>query len=103
MRMPPLLADFIHARACIPKCEKFLTLPYKMLQDESIAQSFSRPGNPLDNAVSESFFVTYKKEELYCKEFLSYEELAKGIADYIHYYNTERPHKKVRVYCTGRI
>ena len=34
---------------------------YKMLQDESIVQSFSRPGNPLDNAVSESFFATYKK------------------------------------------
>ena len=25
--MPPLLADFIHAGACIPICEKFLTLP----------------------------------------------------------------------------
>ena len=25
--MPLLLADFIHARACIPKCEKFLTRP----------------------------------------------------------------------------
>lgn len=34
---------------------------YRMLQDESIAQSFSRPGNPLDNGVSESFFATYKK------------------------------------------
>lgn len=56
---------------------------YKTLQDEIIAQSFSRPGNPLDNAVSQSFFDTYKKEKL-----------AKGIADYIHYYNTERSHKK---------
>ena len=27
--MPPLLADIIHARACIPICEKFLTLPKK--------------------------------------------------------------------------
>ena len=26
--MPPLLADFIHAGACIPICEKFLTRPY---------------------------------------------------------------------------
>ena len=25
--MPPLLADFIHAGACIPICEKFLTRP----------------------------------------------------------------------------
>ena len=27
MRTPPLLADFIHARSCKPKCEKLLTLP----------------------------------------------------------------------------
>ena len=27
MRMPPLLADLIHARGCKLKCEKFLTLP----------------------------------------------------------------------------
>ena len=25
--MPPLLADFTHARPCKPKCEKYLTLP----------------------------------------------------------------------------
>ena len=25
--MPPLLADFIHARVCKLKCEKFLTVP----------------------------------------------------------------------------
>ena len=28
MRMPPLLADFSHARACKPFCEKYLTLPH---------------------------------------------------------------------------
>ena len=33
--MPPLLADFIHARGCKPICEKSLTLPdikaYKLI------------------------------------------------------------------------
>lgn len=29
MRTSPLPADFIHARACKPICEKYLTLPYK--------------------------------------------------------------------------
>ena len=28
MRMPPLPADSIHARACKLKCEKILTRPY---------------------------------------------------------------------------
>ncbi len=27
MRIPLLLVDFIHGRACRPKCEKFLTRP----------------------------------------------------------------------------
>ena len=27
--MPPLLADFIHARPCKPFCEKYLTLPLR--------------------------------------------------------------------------
>jgi hypothetical protein len=27
LRIPPLLADFSHARACKPFCEKYLTLP----------------------------------------------------------------------------
>ena len=30
--MPPLLADFIHAGACIPICEKFLTRPGRKKQ-----------------------------------------------------------------------
>ena len=29
MRTSPLLADFIHARGCKPKCEKSLTLPFR--------------------------------------------------------------------------
>ena len=29
--MPPLLADFTHARPCIPFCEKYLTLPFDVL------------------------------------------------------------------------
>ena len=28
--MPPLLADFTHARVCKPFCEKFLTLPTRI-------------------------------------------------------------------------
>lgn len=31
--MPPLLADFTHARVCKPFCEKFLTLPDHADQD----------------------------------------------------------------------
>ena len=30
--MPPLLADFSHARACKPFCEKYLTLPLSVIR-----------------------------------------------------------------------
>ena len=33
MRMPPLLADFIHNRVCELKCEKFLTRPLPKVKD----------------------------------------------------------------------
>ena len=36
---------------------------FRLLKSEKITQSVSRPGNPLDNAVAESFFATFKKEE----------------------------------------
>ena len=32
--MPPLLADFTHARPCKPKCEKYLTLPHHTFVSE---------------------------------------------------------------------
>ena len=34
MRIPLLLADFIHARACRPKCEKFLTRPTLIIEND---------------------------------------------------------------------
>ena len=39
--MPPLLADFTHARPCKPFCEKYLTLPRNTLGKEFFAGAFS--------------------------------------------------------------
>ena len=36
MRTSPLLADFIHARACKPICEKYLTLPSELTTFEAL-------------------------------------------------------------------
>ena len=32
MRIPPLLADFTHARVCKAFCEKYLTLPFALFK-----------------------------------------------------------------------
>jgi transposase InsO family protein len=69
---------------------------FRLLKSKDITQSVSRPGTPLDNAVAESFFATFKKEELYHREYHSYEELKKGIDEYVSFYNQVRPHKKLK-------
>jgi transposase InsO family protein len=60
-----------------------------------ITQSMSRKGNCWDNAVAESFFKTIKYECLYRYRFTSSKSLHDCIADYIHWYNTERLHSSL--------
>lgn len=59
------------------------------------AQSMSRKGNCLDNAVMENFFGTLKSECFYLNQFSSLTELRKAIEDYIQYYNNERINLKL--------
>ncbi len=63
------------------------------LKAHNIIASMSRKGNCWDNAVSESFFATLKKELVYRTTFESRSEAMRAIADYIDYfYNTTRLH-----------
>jgi putative transposase len=68
----------------------------KMLRHRQITQSMSRKGNCLDNAAMESFFGTLKSEFFYLNKFSSYEELKKGLSEYIHYYNNDRIKLKLK-------
>ena len=43
----------------------------QLLHERSVVQSFSNSGKPHDNAVAESFFASFKKEELYRKNYTS--------------------------------
>ena len=62
------------------------------LEKHGMVQSLSRPGNPHDNAVIESFFASMKREELYRREYTSEYAFREGIAKYIDFYNNKRPH-----------
>ena len=62
----------------------------KALKDKNVVQSMSRKGNCLDNSAMESFFAVLKTEYFYLQKFASIEELKKGLAKYIRYYNHER-------------
>ena len=65
----------------------------KLLLKHNILQSFSRSGNPYDNGVVESFFSTFKQEEIYRTFYLSVKQLKQRIAEYIDFYNRNRPHR----------
>lgn len=64
----------------------------KCAKSLNITQSFSRASNPYDNSVMESFFKTFKLEELYRKNYRSERDLKDSIAQYIHFYNSQRIH-----------
>ena len=63
------------------------------LSSKGIEHSFSRKGNPYDNACVESFHSLLKKEMIYCKEYHSFKEAQSDIFEYIEsWYNRKRRH-----------
>lgn len=76
----------------------------RLLMDMKVNQSMSRKGNCLDNAPIESFFG-HLKDEMELRACRNIEELAKETADYIDYYNNQRPQwglgKRTPAECRG--
>lgn len=68
----------------------------QLLQANGIRQSFSATGRPHDNAVAETFFATFKKEEAYRREYTSEQSFRKSAEQYIQFYNEVRPHQTLK-------
>ncbi len=68
----------------------------QLLREHGMIQSFSNSGRPHDNAVAESFFASFKKEELYRKNYSSEKEFKQGVDSYIVFYNQQRPHRTLK-------
>lgn len=65
----------------------------KMLEDNGIKSSMSRPGCPYDNSCAESFFATLKKERIYRRNYDTMEEVRQDMFRYIElFYNRKRLH-----------
>jgi transposase InsO family protein len=63
------------------------------LSSNRFLQSMSRKGNCYDNAPMESFFKSFKSEEVYRKTYQTHEEATRAVADYIdRFYNRQRLH-----------
>lgn len=66
--MPPLLADFTHARVCKPFCEKFLTLPDMLVLHSGKHlrnHTTKAAGDPMHNAQVSGGFVSTKRRSLF--------------------------------------
>ncbi len=68
----------------------------QLLEANNVTQSFSASGSPHDNAVVESFFATFKKEEAYRREYTSEQSFRKIAQEFIQFYNEVRPHQTLR-------
>ncbi len=49
-----------------------------ILKANKMVASISRPANPYDNAACESFMKTLKQEEIYCNQYLDFDDLSAG-------------------------
>jgi putative transposase len=72
----------------------------EIAKEQGIRLSMSRTGNCYDNAVTESFFHTFKTEHVYDTHFDTREEARTSIFDYIEvFYNCKRKHSSIN-YCS---
>lgn len=67
----------------------------KLLRDHKVKQSFSASRKPHDNAVAETFFATFKKEEAYRRIYSSEQDYRNSVDRYIEFYNEKRPHRSL--------
>ncbi len=70
-------------------CQEFR----EVVEAHRMVPSMSRPANPYDNAVCESFMKTLKQEEIYCRQYRDLEDLSAHLEEFIeNYYNRQRLH-----------
>lgn len=76
---------------------QFASLAYRnRLESKGFLQSMSRKGNCYDNAPMESFFKSFKVEEVYEQTYQTHEHATRGAIDYIErFYNRTRLHSSL--------
>lgn len=65
------------------------------VEEAGLVQSMSRKGNPIDNAVVESFFHSLKTEAVQRKVYSNELEAMAEVVSYVSFYNQERLHSSL--------
>lgn len=74
---------------------QYLSTEYRIIcESHGITISHSRKGNPLDNAVIESFHSILKKETLYNNSITTLDKYIQLVHDWMFFYNTKRRRNK---------
>jgi putative transposase len=71
----------------------------ELLKEVSVQISMDGKGRATDNIFIERFWRSLKYENVYLRDYQTPREARIGIAEYIRYYNNERPHQSIN-YCT---
>jgi len=73
---------------------QYISKDFKRELDEAnFVASYSKRGNPYDNAVAEAFFRFLKTEEVYRRVYVTKKQMEFSIFNYIEgFYNNDRPH-----------
>lgn len=67
-----------------------------VLKEHKLVSSMSKQGNPYDNASAESFFKTFKYEEVYLNEYQTIDDVIERVPYFIEQvYNAKRLHSSI--------
>ena len=72
---------------------EFNWVAFPVPRQASIANIANITACPYDNGAMESFFSSFKQEDVYRTSYRSVEDCKAHIAEYMGFYNSKRPHR----------
>lgn len=74
----------------------FTSVQYQqLLRTAGVQLSMDGKGRARDNVLTERLWRSLKYEAVYLSEYHTPAEARQGLAEYLHYYNEERPHQSL--------